>query len=506
MPKPWREVAQSREFLALDPEQRAMAREQYFSQVIAPSIPEPRQILGVKQKFEAETQPDIEFGQDMGQKNPLVAGLRKGLKTILPIESIGTLGKVGREPVSGGELAGAVADIGLSGASLIGAPGAGKAALKGMGAAGLTVGGMEALGKSGLPYTSGFASPVAQIPAAILAGGMTAARTGPKAIGPVPVGKEAGALAEMINESVAPGGVKMPIPGGSSPYEAQLAASALTSGTGERLGAAREAGIGASKATPFDVMQALGIGRQKAMGSLGVPVVSGQYRPELSSIPETAPKIIRRIGKAKIAGEMESGDEALKAAMNVVSGLKKTARKADVSREVRNLDASALREAAKQVDESILALIPKEQADVIRQANKDYAKAAQLEDLFRKASTGKAGPEPDFNPREVVFWWKNMKPRDRQLWNPEEQAAFEVLLDQKNPGAFRAVLSKVVGGLPPKLQDTLLENKWGRYVKEKGLSFNPRARFNRPYMPWISAQTVSGAGAPAVRITQDEEQ
>ena len=59
MPKPWKEVAASPEYQALAPDQQNAAREQYFSQVVAPQISDPSQVQAAKAQFDAQTAPSM---------------------------------------------------------------------------------------------------------------------------------------------------------------------------------------------------------------------------------------------------------------------------------------------------------------------------------------------------------------------------------------------------------------------------------------------------------------
>lgn len=56
MPKPWKEVAASPQYLALAPEQREAARAQYFEQVVAPQV-DPAQVATVRAQFDQATGP-----------------------------------------------------------------------------------------------------------------------------------------------------------------------------------------------------------------------------------------------------------------------------------------------------------------------------------------------------------------------------------------------------------------------------------------------------------------
>lgn len=55
MAKKWSEVAQSEAFLALPPDQKEAARNQYFDQVVAPQIPDQAQVPVARQQFDAQT-------------------------------------------------------------------------------------------------------------------------------------------------------------------------------------------------------------------------------------------------------------------------------------------------------------------------------------------------------------------------------------------------------------------------------------------------------------------
>jgi hypothetical protein len=54
MPKPWKDVAASPEYQALPADQQAVARDQYFSQVVAPQISDPAQVQAAKAQFDAQ--------------------------------------------------------------------------------------------------------------------------------------------------------------------------------------------------------------------------------------------------------------------------------------------------------------------------------------------------------------------------------------------------------------------------------------------------------------------
>lgn len=55
MAKKWSEVSQSEAFLALPPEQKEAARNQYFDQVVTPQIRDPAQVSAARQQFDAQT-------------------------------------------------------------------------------------------------------------------------------------------------------------------------------------------------------------------------------------------------------------------------------------------------------------------------------------------------------------------------------------------------------------------------------------------------------------------
>jgi len=55
MAKKWSEVSQSEAFLALPPEQKEQARNQYFDQVVAPQIGDPSQVSVARQQFDSQT-------------------------------------------------------------------------------------------------------------------------------------------------------------------------------------------------------------------------------------------------------------------------------------------------------------------------------------------------------------------------------------------------------------------------------------------------------------------
>lgn len=55
MAKKWSEVSQSEAFLALPPEQKEAARNQYFDQVVTPQIGDPSQVPIARQQFDAQT-------------------------------------------------------------------------------------------------------------------------------------------------------------------------------------------------------------------------------------------------------------------------------------------------------------------------------------------------------------------------------------------------------------------------------------------------------------------
>lgn len=55
MAKKWSEVSQSEAFLALPPEQKEAARNQYFDQVVTPQIRDPSQVSVARQQFDAQT-------------------------------------------------------------------------------------------------------------------------------------------------------------------------------------------------------------------------------------------------------------------------------------------------------------------------------------------------------------------------------------------------------------------------------------------------------------------
>lgn len=55
MAKKWSEVSQSEAFLALSPEQKEAARNQYFEQVVTPQIRDPSQVPVARQQFDAQT-------------------------------------------------------------------------------------------------------------------------------------------------------------------------------------------------------------------------------------------------------------------------------------------------------------------------------------------------------------------------------------------------------------------------------------------------------------------
>jgi len=494
----WEDVVNTREFQGLSPEERANARDQYIDQVLGPQMQamklQPDKYGKAVQQFKQESEKDL--ANPTAPTNPIMRGVLKGIKTALPVGSVQELSDVSlRNKPASLKTAGAAADLGLYALPMFGGAGSAKAAMKGVGLAAGGVAGMEA---AGVPNH-------VQAPAAGLLGMIGAHRASPKVMGPVPVGREGGALAEMINESIRPGGIKMPVPGKSA-FDAKVAAGALTEGVGGQVEAARSAGIGATNTNPRAVASAMNRGGQSAMRELEVPFIKGAYRPEASAIKGTAQHILSDIDQAGIIGQMGKGEgkKALEAALNVASGFKKTARKAMKATDVHNLDASSLHEAAKQVDESVLALMPKEHADTIRKANKDYAKAVKLEELFNKASSTGSGPDAEFQPRVVNLWWKNMKPKDRALWDASEQAAFDALLAQENPGRARQAVSSVVEKLPTFIQDAMLPDKWKKYIKQDVLTHNPRIRFNRPYMPWMTAQEAQAAGQPAIRAMEDD--
>lgn len=55
MAKKWSEVAQSDAFMALQPDQKEAARNQYFDQVVAPQIGDPQQVQMARQQFDSQT-------------------------------------------------------------------------------------------------------------------------------------------------------------------------------------------------------------------------------------------------------------------------------------------------------------------------------------------------------------------------------------------------------------------------------------------------------------------
>jgi len=59
MPKPWAEVAQSEEFKRLPWDDRVRAREQYFSDVVAPQITDPKDLFNAKAQFVTATKESI---------------------------------------------------------------------------------------------------------------------------------------------------------------------------------------------------------------------------------------------------------------------------------------------------------------------------------------------------------------------------------------------------------------------------------------------------------------
>ncbi len=58
MARPWREVAQHPEFKALSPDQQEAARNQYFSEVVAPNVPT-EDIASVRVAFDSDTKPTL---------------------------------------------------------------------------------------------------------------------------------------------------------------------------------------------------------------------------------------------------------------------------------------------------------------------------------------------------------------------------------------------------------------------------------------------------------------
>jgi hypothetical protein len=54
MPKTWNDVANSKEYKSLSPEDQSLAREQYFSDVVAPKV-SPDEIELAKKQFDTDT-------------------------------------------------------------------------------------------------------------------------------------------------------------------------------------------------------------------------------------------------------------------------------------------------------------------------------------------------------------------------------------------------------------------------------------------------------------------
>jgi hypothetical protein len=79
MPKPWREVAASPEYQALPPDQQNAAREQYFSQVVAPQISDPSQVQAAKAQFDAQTAPAPPAASDPTEGMSTLDKLRAGM-------------------------------------------------------------------------------------------------------------------------------------------------------------------------------------------------------------------------------------------------------------------------------------------------------------------------------------------------------------------------------------------------------------------------------------------
>jgi hypothetical protein len=74
MPKPWAEVASSPQYQSLNSDQQNAARQQYFSQVVAPQLSTPNDVAAARSQFEQQngkTRPD--FSDVQGSVGPTVA-------------------------------------------------------------------------------------------------------------------------------------------------------------------------------------------------------------------------------------------------------------------------------------------------------------------------------------------------------------------------------------------------------------------------------------------------
>ncbi|RBL21889.1 hypothetical protein BRN31_23140, partial [Xanthomonas oryzae pv. oryzae] len=93
MAKKWVEVAASQAYQALAPEQQEAARSQYWSEVIAPQVPEQERET-VRQQFDADTSPTVNWPGGGSMEIAITGGQPEQQKAPNPADEMSTLQKM----------------------------------------------------------------------------------------------------------------------------------------------------------------------------------------------------------------------------------------------------------------------------------------------------------------------------------------------------------------------------------------------------------------------------
>lgn len=313
------------------------------------------------------------------------------------------------------------------------------------------------------------AGPLVQLGAGLAGGGVAGHYTMPKegVAGLVPKGKEAEALYRAMKRLGIGGKELPPMPTGST-EEVLSAMQAGKGATGEAVGAAKKALYEGVQASPADIREAA---YQAGVESLGksMPTVQGVLQPRLTRDRPSATaarNLLQDI--ADVPDEMTSA-EAFKAINDIVEGAQGRASRLQEAGTNPAATKLFLSDPAKAMQSALDKLSPADELAAMKTADVAHSKMAPLAEMASKASETMAGEKPGFRPKNFVWDWARMDPREKAArFSPEEKAALDFLTSQEGGPLWRQA-SRALRQKKIELEEAI--------GLDRNLSFHPSARF-----------------------------
>ena len=374
---------------------------------------------------------DVETGRKIGMAATPAGSIEyigKGLQGTGPMT-----------PMGAGMAAADIASLGLAGklragvgGAELGAKGVGQAFASGAGA-----------GAAGLAAQEMGAPVLVQLAAGILGGGVGGRVGGFKpqdVTKQVPKGQEAQALSRVIQRM----GIPIETPKSSKPGDVSQAFTGIREKLGKDVGAAKEAMFQTESATPLIRRRVAGAGYE-ALKKAGVPVTEAGLNPDLTRNPAASKAVMDTLNKINsIPSDMEP-KEAMRITNDLVEGLQDQLVQSQKPGSPVNLKGRIIGEPLGAMETAVKGLGPKGTGEAMDAADSAFAKLATLHDISFKSSKTMAQEGPRFNARKFLFTWDTMKPEKKaSTFTPEEIAAVDFLVEQKDPNILMRVARKAV--------------------------------------------------------------